>query len=208
MALIINDLANDLYNSLSKTTDKDGKPTYSNDYTKAYANGIISMIKATTLIGTANGTAATPGPGVGMSSDGQGPFIANVGLMTSIISSQFSQSNATTISSENNAVATYLTSNLKINFPMGNITGNGTATPSADGVFTGSGANGTIIDINGSALSSAVASALGFIGPDMTPFYTALCNYILANGIAAYSSVTGPQSGSSWTGNATGGSIV
>jgi len=100
----------------------------------------------------------------------------------------------------------------QVTFSVGTINGACTNTLITPGVFTGVGTNGQIINLNGPAMATLVASLVPFPGPtpQLIAKCTAIANYIMANAQVNYSTVTGACSaggGALIAGTASGGLI-
>lgn len=229
MALIVDDLAQELWDSLSNK----GGATELSDESKAYAEGFITAVQGGIVtLPLVTGTADAPGAFTGAAAGG---IITNVisATMTNIIiaAGQFAaqpvaQANLTI---ENGVVCNYIMTGL-VNFAMGKVTGTSTAVyvpppgSSIPGILqNGEATDGVIVGYSGPALKSLVWSALqgqsgmGMLeGPDMINFYTALCDYTLTNAEVVFASgtINGTFAGSAPTGDpiiggvGVGGSIL
>jgi hypothetical protein len=81
-----------------------------------------------------------------------------------------------------------------VSFASGDITGTCTNTPLSPGPLAGgAGANGKISGLSGSTLATLVQAAVGYpnVSAPLTAFCTAICNYIMANAVVSYTTVTG-----------------
>jgi hypothetical protein len=205
--LIVNDLANALWNSFGTIHDKDGLIVTTSQYAQAYANAYIAMIHAGVLQGTFKGT--TPQLG---QSDAPGTITLDWNIMYNNLISTFNKANLNNIKIENQIVATYLMNNSQILFSIGQVTGLCTATLATPGIFTGKGDGGTVTNLNGNVLGHDVGVALGIpTAPYLSSFYSALVNYTMTNAVCSYiqGNITGPQNSPNgpWTGNGTNGSV-
>lgn len=197
MALVSLDLATALYDSVGSPTDSGGGDTFPTEEIMAYADGIIAALRggtATFAPGLIQATGPIGSPITGINSTGG----IMVGLLPSTMYdyTQNAGNNSSTtpgkLLKEHTAVLTYLGTNGIISHAGVGITGNCTATVvSAGPLANGSAVGGVVSGLDGSVLAGLVGSALEFTGPDMQPFYEALCNYIINNTEINFSTITG-----------------
>jgi len=208
VALDKDDLSQVLWDSLGKTTDKDGNPTSPTPIMQSYANGIISMVKAATVVipagsVTGNGvpvnhTSPTPVPG--SFEDGAADNGVIVGIVPTTLYSIFFPEVSKGVGPDHIAVvtgavtnycttvATYLTTKSLVSFATGNVTGACTALqpvppnfPGAPGALVGGTATGGVLSgLDGDELADLVKTSMGFTEnmPDIRPFHRALCGYL------------------------------
>jgi hypothetical protein len=201
MALVVDDLAQALFDSLSNKTDKDGNEPALTDEAKGYARGFINALKDAKSIhapGTITGTAPPGGSlsnGLALPVGTMVPLVPATMTAEIVTSGQFPLADVQTITDENNAViGIHFTGVAKTSFESGSITGTCTATAISPGILAaGEGADGKIELCDGAVLAALVTSTIGYTGPDMIPFYTALCDYVKNNAEITYASgkVTG-----------------
>lgn len=197
MSLVEADLATALILS-SGLKDKDGNDPISTSMTNAYAEGMITAIKASKAA-HASGTIQGSGPFGSPLEDGEASNGTIVGLLYAPLFSKcgpaFAAEGATVseVEAENQAIINYLLANIKIKFDPNDITGTVGPPPAAPILVGGAGDNGYIYNINGAAAAAFVSSATGITGVFTETHYTALCDYIKDNTVVKYlsGSVTG-----------------
>lgn len=206
MSLVVADLADAINQALGPPTDKDGNPIAATAQMTAYANAVITTMHAASFSHASGTVTATGLPAapitLGTALNG---ILASVssGTWAGILAAAFP--GATTTAAEASASTGYIAASGKANFTSGKITGTCTATPTNPGILSaGTGANGRIGMLVGSAWATAVLSAIGLAsGPLASGVYTAVANYVMTNAALAYASgsVTGafPSGGGAMT---------
>ena len=143
MPLLSNDLAQKLWESLSTSG---GKPVSAQ--ITAYATGIIAALKAGTLSnlpGTVNGTTAIGGAPMTLGMAMGGTLSLQADAMIAITTVGMDPAAIPNIKNENKAIIAYIGLSALVNFSVGGIVGNSTATPLSPGPLTaGAGSGGTI----------------------------------------------------------------
>jgi hypothetical protein len=155
-----------------------------------YAKGYIAMLQGAIVaapLPTGLGSAPPGGPVAGGALTG-GKFLAVVSATMAGIASEGAVPTALPgLLLECSAIAAYLMSAALINFSAGTVVGNSTATPTSPGPLAAGGASGGAISgLSGSSLASLVSAATLQSGPLQTGFYSALCDYTMSAGLAAF----------------------
>jgi hypothetical protein len=204
-----NDLANMLIQTFPVHINSQGGPLSSPNQTTAYAAGIVAALQAGTVSNPPNtivGTTVSGAPLVAGAGTG-GVMVVTPGPMLAQTLPAFATSPG--ISKENVGIISYISTGLVV-FQPGSIVGNCTNTPTSPGpLVAGAGTGGMITGLSG----AAAAAAVGATGPMAIGFYTALCNYIMANASVSYATgtITGtcpPGGGPLANGTGAGGTIA
>ena len=188
--MVVNDLAQVLFDALSNKKTKDRLDPQLTKHAKAYAAGVITAIKVGITAQPKVDGSTKPGSQLESGNSDNGT-ITNVmsDLMTAKITATFNQSNSGAIAQENKAVCDYIMATGKVKFESGTIKGK---CVSDSNLLQGNGKLGRITRLNGSALANIVRSTFTSYFPkipqetDMIRFYTALCDYIMANAEVEY----------------------
>lgn len=179
-----------------------GFPNPTSTQLLGWGNGIVQHIQAAAQVSNAPGTiTGTCVPGSSLSGgSGSGGTIAGMSgstlasLVASLAGYPFVSSKLMAFCNE---IVSHIQSFGVVAFASGNITGTCTNTNDTPGTLvSGAGTGGTISGLSGSTLANAIHAAAGYPGSTSTKlmqFCTAIVNYIMANGEAAYASgnVTG-----------------
>jgi hypothetical protein len=214
--LVVSDLASAINNALGPPLDAHGMPISVTSQMTAYAQAIIDTLHAgivSNIPGTITGTAPPASPLV----DGEGMdglMVLEPSIWLADMESGFPSAPPSNLSSESTASTGYLMTNGQISFASGDINGECTATPINAGILAaGSGTDGEIDGLSGSAWATIVLNALGIpSGPKALPIYTAISNYLQTNASAMYAigTVNGtfaPGGGPLVAGTGAGGTI-
>ena len=215
MALVSDDLADILFQSLGDLKDKDDNTVATTFWMKQYALGYCTCLKAglvNNLSGTVLATSLPTGGPIIQGKASNGLVVLVPGIMVTITTAAFPPL-AYLLISENTTVINYVMTAGRVSFPLGSITGTATCTPLNPGPLTaGQGVGGSLSLLDGDVCTALVQAQTGIFGPLQKPFYTALMNYTMAHAEITYApgTVSGgfsPGGGPLIAGTGAGGTV-
>jgi len=197
MTLASAPLAQKLWTVLNPPSAKTGAPDpVPSDKIKNYAAGYVKMLQAGIVINavpsSVSASAAPPGSSIAGGQSSGGLITALLGpVMAAEAGKGLTPLALPGLLLECTAIAAYIMASAKVSFAAGMITGKSTATTSSPGpLAAGTGNNGKITGLVGSALASKIKSATTFTGPKQIAFYTALCDFTMASGAVKFPAAT------------------